>query len=496
MRRISVSQSLANNYAEPEFLTPPAEAPAQPDATIEQRDYQTRQIEALRASFATGHRSPLAVLPTGGGKTVVFSVIAAGANRKQRCTLVVEHRRELIRQACAKLAWAGVPYGVIASGFEPSPDERLQVCSIQTVVRQLGDLPAFDLIIIDEAHHACAETYRALIKSQPKARLLGFTATPARLDGKGLGREHGGPFDALVLGPKTAELITGGFLAPVRCFSPADRPDLSGVRVRAGDYVAEEAAEAVNKPRITGDAIAEYRQRADRQPAIAFCCTVAHAAAVAAAFCGAGYHAAAVSGTTPKVERDALIAGLGDGSIEVLCSCDLISEGLDVPAVGAVLLLRPTKSLVLHRQQIGRGMRPAPDKDALIVLDHVGNVIAHGLPEQEPGWSLDGVPKRPRISVPLVKTCPACSALNRLGVRTCNACGHTWPETPPRELPRVRPGELAELTPDRLAALRGLPYRDAVSGDLSEAELRVYARERGYRRGWVEHVMRAQGRVS
>jgi superfamily II DNA or RNA helicase len=247
----------------------------QPTAAIELRGYQADLIEKIRASFAAGHRAPLAVAPTGSGKTVIFAAIAAGANRKRRHTLVVEHRRELIRQACAKLAWAGVPHGVIAAGFDPSPDELMQVCSIQTVVRRLGDLPAFDLIIIDEAHHAVAETYRALIAAQPQARVLGFTATPARLDGRGLGIAHGGPFDDLVLGSTTSELIDAGWLASVRCFAPTDSPDLSGVRVVGGDFAPEAAAEVLNKPRITGNAVDEYRQRADHQRALVYCCTAA-----------------------------------------------------------------------------------------------------------------------------------------------------------------------------------------------------------------------------
>jgi superfamily II DNA or RNA helicase len=466
--------------------------PAPTAQPIKLRDYQTQLIEKIRASYAAGKRAPLMVLPTGGGKTLVFADIVARARRKQRRTLIIVHRRELLRQACEKLALAGVPHGIIAAGFDPSPDELVQVCSIQTVVRRLHTLRRFDFIVIDEAHHARAETYRALIAAQPQAKILGVTATPARLDGQGLGIAHGGPFDDLALGPTTAELIADGYLSPARCFGPANRPDLSGVRVRAGDYVPEDAAGVLNTPRITGNAIDEYRQRADNQPAIAFCCSIAHAEAVAAAFRAAGYRAAHVSGTTPRDERDRLIAGLGAGAIEVLCSCDLISEGLDVPAVGAVILLRPTKSLVLHRQQIGRGMRPAPGKAALIVLDHVGNVFAHGLPEQEPEWSLAGVPKRPRIAIPLVVPCRGCGAVNPIAVRTCSACGYTRPELQPRPLPQSRPGQLAELTFDRGAAVRHLSYREVMAGRLSEAELRDYARYHRYRRGWVKHVLRGR----
>jgi superfamily II DNA or RNA helicase len=175
----------------------------------------------------------------------------------------------------------------------------------------------------------------------------------------------------------------------------------------------------------------------------------------------------------------------------VLCSCALIDEGLDVPSVSVVIQLRPTQSLVLDRQQIGRGMRPEPGK-VLTVLDHVGNTFRHGLPEQEPEWSLAGVPKKPRIAPLLVRTCRACGAFSALRARSCSTCGHTWPEAPLRALPQVRPGELAELTAERLAAIRSMNYHDVINGRLSEAELHVYAQHREYDRRWVGHVMRAQ----
>lgn len=455
------------------------------------RPYQTACIDKLRASYATGHHAPLFALPTGAGKTVVFSHIVQGASRKQRRALVAVHRRELIRQASAKLDWAGAPHGIIAAGFPSDADLPVQVGSIQTLARRLATLPPFDLIILDEAHHARAETWQALIEAQPQAKLLGVTATPARLDGKGLGVHAGGCFDDLVLGPTTAELIDGAYLCQVRCFAPAQRLDLRSVRVVGGDYVREDLADVVNTASICGDAVEQYRRRADHAPALAFCTTIAHAESVAQAFREAGYRAARVDGTMSKPERDSLIDGLGNGTIEVLTSCALIDEGLDVPAVGAVILLRPTKSLVLHRQQIGRGMRPAEGKGALIVNDHVGNCLVHGLPATEPVWSLAGVEK-PTRDVP-VWTCRECRAINPTNTRVCD-CGYRLPPPlPQRRIPlRHAPGDLAELTIERLAAVKRMSYREVVSCRLSEAELREYARSRGYHPHWVKHRLREQ----
>jgi DNA repair protein RadD len=438
------------------------------------REYQERNVADLRYSFATGHRAPLLQSPTGSGKTAVLAAIVSGANGKGKRVLVVAHRRELIKQICEKLTWAGVPHGIICPGFKPDPDQLVQVASIQTLARRLDKIGTFDLIIFDEVHHAIARQWAALIESQPNAKLLGVTATVARLDGKGLGIEHGGFFDDLIIGPSIKDLIADGFLSPCRVFAPAEKIDLSGVRISAGDYVTADLEEVVAK--IVGDPTAMYRHHADHLPAIAYCTSVKTAEATAERSREAGYRAACVHGKTPTAERDAAIAGLGNGSIEVLTSCDLISEGLDVPAVGAVLLLRPTKSLVLYMQQVGPGMRPAPGKDCLVVLDHVGNSLVHGLPDLERRWSLAGVEKKPREE-------DAPRAVNEEGRNG-------------REPIEEVAGHLEELTANRLNAIRRMSYRQVLNARLTKEELTHYAMHRGYRSGWVRHRLREQQAVS
>jgi DNA repair protein RadD len=458
---------------------------------LELRAYQTDLVERLRASYRNGHRAPLLQLATGGGKTIVFCEVARGAHARGNRVLVVAHRRELIAQAGAKLTWAGVSHGIIAAGFPPAPDAMVQVGSVQTLARRLHLLPPFNLLILDECHHARAAQWARLIDSQPGAKLLGVTATPARLDGKGLGAHCGGCFDDLISGPSIAELVDGEYLSPARYFVPDLRVDLSGLRVQAGDWVAADLAARVDQKAITGDAVAKYRELADHRPAIAFCALVSHAEHVAEQFREAGYRAASVDGKMAKPDRDRLIAGLGTGEIEVLPSCDLISEGLDVPALGGVILLRPTKSLVLHMQQIGRGMRPAPGKDALIVLDHVGNIRRHGRPDFERIWTLDGVEK-PHGEAPL-RICPECQAANPIGAEECEVCGFEFPRGEGRRrAPGQQPGDLAEMTAERLTALQAMSYRQIVRTRLSETELRAYAQARGYKPGWVFHRLRDQ----
>jgi len=455
------------------------------------RPYQTDDVERLRTSYADGNRAVLFCLPTGAGKTVVFGHILDRATSKGRRSAVLAHRRELIRQASDKLALTGVPHGIVAAGLDRDHDAPVLVLSVQTAIRRLDRLPRFDFVVIDEAHHARAGTWTQLLAAWPDAKLLGVTATPARSDGKGLGVQSGGLFDALVVGASVTELQADGYLARTRCFVPASRIDVSGLRTTLGDWEASALAERAGS--VTGDAVAEYRRHADHAPAIAYCATVRHAEDVASAFRGAGYRAACVHGELPPDERDRLIAGLGSGTIEVLTSCDLISEGLDVPDVRAVLLLRPTQSLVLALQQIGRGMRPAFGKTHLAVLDYAGNTLRHGLPETERAWSLDDAPRRQREGVALPVTawrCEECGCLNDLSDVLCAECGLSRPQ--PRRAPQVIDGKLAEVSADHFDRIVNLPYRQLLAARRTKDELRAYAEEHGYKPGWVWHRLREQ----
>jgi DNA repair protein RadD len=462
---------------------------------IQLRDYQQTAIEGVREAFRAGHRAPLLVAPTGAGKTVMFGFVASETAKRGRRVLILAHRRELIRQASRKLTETGVPHGIIAPGNTPTRD-LVQVASVQTLGRRINRADAPDLIVIDEAHHAVAGQWAQIIAAYPQARLMGVTATPERMDGRGLGVEAGGCFDSLVMGPAVADLVTGGFLTPTKIWAPSEAPDLSGVRTRGGDYDAGALADAMAKPQIVGDAVAHYQKHAPGQPAILFSPSVAHAEAMAEAFRAAGIRAVAASGATEASKRDAAIAGLATGAVQVLCSCDLISEGLDVPAVGAVILLRPTKSLGLYLQQVGRGLRPAAGKAHLVVLDHAGNTLRHGPPEMPREWSLAGRPKKKRDQddAPPARQCPECFAVHA-PAPCCPECGHEY-KSGGREIEHVA-GELSEVT-DAMAARWGrhIPL-SKVLRDARDEDLAAVARARGYKQGWVFHMrqQRAQRRA-
>ncbi len=457
------------------------------------RPYQEDAVSRLRTAYAAGARAPLLVLPTGGGKTVVFAHICEGVSARGRRACVLVHRRELIHQASAKLHAAGVPHGIVAPGHTPTRD-AIQVASVQTLGRRIGRGATprpFDLLVIDEAHHACAGQWMGAIAAFPAARLLGVTATPERLDGKGLGRAAGGPFDAIIEGPGMADLIRDGFLVPVEAYAPPGTADTGGIATRAGDWARDQLATAVDRPTITGSAVEHYGRLSPGLPAIAFCVSVEHAKHVATEFRAAGWRAAAADGAMDPRARDAAIAGLGTGAVQVLTSCDLISEGLDVPAVGAVILLRPTKSLGLHLQQIGRGLRPAAGKGHLIVLDHAGNILRHGLPDEPRQWSLEGAARRPRADKPLLPAilrCPACFALHTRRA-VCPQCGHVHATAGGREVEHAD-GELVHIDAAARERLRQAPLRELLAGARTPDQLREIAKARGYKPGWAWHVLR------
>ena len=277
-----------------------------------------------------------------------------------------------------------MPHGIIARWAHGPTSHRVQIASVMTLVRRLDQFHP-TLLIYDEAHHAAAPTWQRITAAYREADLLGLTATPRRLDGKPLDDI----FDTLVVGPSIAKLIDDGFLAPVVVFAPTNTPDLKSVKICAGDYAIDQLAAVMSDEMIVdGGAVEEYTRLCPDARGIAFCVDIAHSKLVANAFRARGYRAQHVDGETPRLERRALIAALGDGSLDVLSNCGLFSEGLDVPGVEAAILLRPTKSLALYLQMVGRALRRAPGKKKAVILDCAGNVFVHGLPTALRGGAL------------------------------------------------------------------------------------------------------------
>jgi len=399
------------------------------------RPYQQQLINDIRLQYQLGHKSVLAVLPTGGGKTVCFSYIAEQASIKGNRVLVLVHRQELLDQASRVMP---MPHGRISAGRSMDLSHAVQIASVQTVARRLHLLPRdfFQLLVVDEAHHTTAGTWAKTVQHFAAAKLLGVTATPIRSDGRGLG-EH---YQCMVEGPTAQQLTDDGFLAAAKVLAPPGF-DSTGLRKRMGDFDPKEAEQRVGT--IMGDCLGHYRKHLPGQTAIAFCCSVAHAEAVAALFQSAGIAAASIDGSMDAANRRQLLADLAIGRIKVLTSCALIGEGVDVPSVGGCILLRPTASVALHLQMIGRCLRPQPGKRA-VVLDHVGNTLRMGHHLEPRDWTLDGIKKRDREQAPSVKVCPQCFATSASAVQVCRECGHVFAPQERRELQQVD-GELVEV---------------------------------------------------
>lgn len=473
---------------------------------MELRDYQQQCVDDIRKEMRVGKRAPLLVLPTGGGKTTIFAYIAKSAADKDKTVWIIAHRSELVQQISATLSRFGAVHNVIAQSniitrikcdqfreYERlyfNTAAKISVCSAQTLVNRLATMnDAPDLIIIDEAHHLTkGTTWGKIIDAYPDAKLLPVTATPCRLDGKGL-TDYA---DSMVLGPTMRQLIDAEYLSPYRIFAPPQKADISGVKKVGGDFVKNKLAEAMDRPVITGDAVDHYTRLANGKRAVVFCVSVAHAGNVRDEFLARGITAETLDGTMSPEDRSATLARFSSGQTLILCTCDIVSEGFDLPAIEVAILLRPTASLSLYLQQIGRALRIFAGKYCAIILDHVGNVSRHGLPDEDREWSLDGVKKRPRNAdgnAAGIRTCPMCFAMHKPAFK-CPQCGHEY-SAKERASMEVVEGELVELTPAQMQIQK---KRESMAKKKDEwdcktvEELTELGRSRGYHypKEWAE----------
>lgn len=390
------------------------------------RPYQERIIFEVREQFKRGNKSVLVTSPTGSGKTLLTAFMLKTAAEKGISSIFLVHRRELVTQSSRAFESIGLDHGVISAGFEPDYSKRVQIASVQTLTRRLDKLirdPG--LVVFDEAHHTAATNWDKLRQHFSESYIVGLTATPARLDGKGL-RKY---FSTLVYGPSVAGLISAGHLADYKYFAPPSAFDPKQAHTRMGDYVQSDLALQLDKPKIAGDAVNEYIKRAAGKRAIVFCINIEHSKHVRDSFISKGIPAEHVDGTDSQEYRDSALARLASGETKVITSVDIFGEGLDVPGIEVAILMRPTKSLGLFIQQVGRALRPAVNKSHAIIIDHANNCMTHGLPDDEREWSLDGINKSK--SEPGIKICHSCFAASPAGSLSCRTCGLEFPKKKP-----------------------------------------------------------------
>jgi superfamily II DNA or RNA helicase len=450
------------------------------------RDYQVKVIDDFEHEIAAGKRRIILVAPTGSGKTVIASAIIKLFIKRRRGVLVVAHRREIIKQTSDKLHAIGVAHGIIMAGEQDRPLEFVQVASIQTlwvrgVQRESMELPKAELLVIDEAHHCPANTYSKIIETYPDAIVLGLTATPCRGDGRGLG----GIFEVLIECPQVVELIEQGFLVKTRVYAPI-MPDLKGVKVQAGDYVESQLAERMDRPKLVGDIVTHWHKYSERRKTVCFATGVRHSVHLRDEFIKSGVRAEHIDGGTPKPERDASLARLASGEIELITNCIVLVEGWDMPEVGCCILARPTRKMGLYRQMIGRVLRPAEGKPDAIILDHSGAVFRHGFAEDPVEWALDPDTRAESAkhnarcgdnAKSRLLECSQCSAIRMAG-EPCSVCGFL--PTPPPLPFTVADGDLGLVEGGRAKA----SVYDPAAREEWYAMLKAIAIERGYSPKW------------
>lgn len=444
---------------------------------MELRPYQTTVKQDIYKAWESGAQNVLVQLSTGAGKTVLFSNIM----QEQTCpSIAIAHRVELVSQISLTLARYGVVHNLIAQ--KPAirsiislhmaelgrsfyyPNARTVVAGVDTLIRMSADTPWFSaigLVVQDEGHHPLRDNkWGRAANLFPKARGLYPTATPIRADGRGLGRHADGIMDALVTGPTMRDLINMGYLSEYRIFAPPSDVNLTGVTIGAsGDFNQPQLRTAVHRSHIVGDVVKHYKRIAPGKLGVTFAVDIEAATEIAGEFKRQGISAEVISSKTDDLLRSHIMAKFRRREILQLVNVDILGEGVDVPAIEVVSFCRPTASFALFSQQFGRSLRPLEGKEHAIIIDHVDNVMRHGLPDADRVWTLDRRERRSRKldedSIPL-RTClnVECMAVYPRINRTCPNCGFFSPPTR-RDAPHYVDGDLFELDAETLAHLRG-----------------------------------------
>lgn len=515
-------------------------APVAPATPLSLRPYQINAIAETRRRMARA-RAVLINAPTGAGKTILGCQIIKQAVDKGRRVLFLAHRRELIDQCAAKLDEAGViHHGVILAGHSKAraPHAPVQVASIQTLIRR--ELPPADLVMIDECHRALAKSYLNLLANYPAAKIIGLTATPERLDGKGLGDL----FDDMVVVSTIPQLIADGYLVKPECYgAPSGGPDLSWVKKHRGDYHESQLQVVMDTTELTGELLTNWQRLAATMKTVVFATGIEHSQHIVNRFQSIGVNAAHLDGATPLPLRQQIISDWRSGAIQVVSNCSVLTEGFDFPSLECCVLARPTQSVAMYLQMAGRVMRPSSGKPGALILDHAGCFGVHGLPHEHREWTLEGETDRRKYKKSPPKQCRVCALTheadesrwlmdtqphlhghmalerakralrNNVGLVTCPGCSmgiclvcdtpfNASGETPHCPIcgalyaakEKEKPGNDARVLPvescDLLERWTESPANARLQIKNEFTRLINQARDRGYKRGWAFHQLK------
>ena len=334
------------------------------------RDYQEDLKNKIRMAFKNGANGVCCVSPCRSGKSYIFTSITEDANKKGNHVLILAHRNSLINQ-----------HKELFENLDLN-NELTRIESVFTEVRHLGENGPVDLIIIDEAHLSGASSYHKVCEYYG-CKIIGFTGSPARLDGKPLDL-----FDTIVTGISANDLMQRGNISKYHYYAPDLNIDLSKINKNCGDYNNQELGEAMSSKKIYGDVLKYYNLLGQGEQAIAYCVNIDHSKQVCEMFNNNNISARHMDSHTPEKERDNIIEDFKNKKFKILCNCNLISEGITLPNASVGLLLRPTLSLPLYIQQSMRVLTPVENKTA-VIIDYVGNVFRHGMPTLDREWSLN-----------------------------------------------------------------------------------------------------------
>ncbi len=422
------------------------------------REYQIISLNEIDKQWQAGKRVLLLQLSTGAGKTVIFCELIKKNKGK---TLFIAHRNQLLAQASLCLAQNGIYHDVVSSESTKKiisqvhhlhlkqsyykPGSKIIVSAIDTLIRKNINFKAFDLVIVDEGHHVIRENkWGTILEKCSNARILLPTATPERLDGKGLGATASGFADDIIVGTEMKYLIENGFLSDYKIAAPPSDLILANVKLsRSGEYAPRDLVASMQKSRVIGDIAHNYVKFAAGKLGLTFVTDLNTAESVKLNYLDYGVPCEIISSKTSEIDRAKTIQRFKNREILQLISVDLLGEGVDIPAVEVVSMARPTQSFAVYAQQFGRALRPSENKKCALIIDHVGNVFRHGVPDSPRIWSLDDrTVKRKEEKISSITTCTSCFLVYEIHLKQCPFCK----KAPIREIKRTPEAVHGDLT--------------------------------------------------